>query len=637
MVNKHNYLPSIDSLRAIAVISVIIYHANANFLPGGFLGVDLFFVLSGYLISSLIIKEYKETNKLDLWNFYVRRARRLLPAVYFMITIVLIIMVIFNKYLLEKSYLDSLFGYIYTSNWGYIFHKLDYFDSFGSISPFKHLWSLAIEEQFYLIFPLIFLVVNFKSKGKELNKYFNYVVYALIFISFIVHIFLFDITNVNRVYYGTDTRAFALLVGVVGALFYPISKMSIKASEKISKQFSLISVIGIIIFVTLMFFITEYSKFLYYGGFLLFSILFLIIIITSGQQGTYTSMALSFKPLVFIGKISYSLYLWHFPILVFTTPVSEINNSNLFFNVLRLILVFIVAYASYKFVEMPIRKVGFINYIQAIIKKVLKLPLKFRRYIFVFLATIFILFVMGIFGKSVPYISTAFVNNYESNKTTEFVANQENVTSNDDNNDNNSNEQTYNTNLKYEDKTYNEILVIGDSLSVDIGQEILNIFPGSVIDAKVSRQVFEAIPVANNYANFNNSQTAVIFLLGTNGLFTEQQFDDLLKPFNKSDIYFVNTRVPRNWEKLVNEILENNKHKYPNLTIIDWYKASENQPTYFAPDQVHLEDEGKMALTNLIVSSLKHNVETEEMTAIKKQEEEKRKLEQQQSQENNNG
>ena len=235
MSKKTKYLPSIDSLRAIAVIAVIIYHIDANYLPGGFLGVDLFFVLSGYLISSLIIKEYKSTWTVNLYNFYVRRARRLLPAVYFMITVVLIIITLFNGVLLKKSYLDALFGYIYSSNWWYIFHKLDYFDSFGSQSPFKHLWSLAIEEQFYMFFPLIFLIFNRKSKSNnsnsKLNKNFIYVVLSLILVSLIAHILLFDINNINRIYFGTDTRAFSLLVGVVGAILYPMDRLSERTTK----------------------------------------------------------------------------------------------------------------------------------------------------------------------------------------------------------------------------------------------------------------------------------------------------------------------------------------------------------------------------------------------------------------------
>ena len=360
MSKKTKYLPSIDSLRAIAVIAVIIYHIDANYLPGGFLGVDLFFVLSGYLISSLIIKEYKSTGTVNLYNFYVRRARRLLPAVYFMITVVLIIITLFNGVLLKKSYLDALFGYIYSSNWWYIFHKLDYFDSFGSQSPFKHLWSLAIEEQFYMFFPLIFLIFNRKSKSNngnsKLNKNFIYVVLSLILVSLIAHILLFDINNINRIYFGTDTRAFSLLVGVVGAILYPMDRLSERTTKKDNMIYSIVSLVSILVLIGIMINTSEYNTWLYRGGFLLVAIIGLIIIISSGRQYTFMSKLLSFKPFVFIGKISYSLYLWHFPILVVTTPVSEIGNPNLFYVTLRIVLIFLVATGSYMFVETPIRK-----------------------------------------------------------------------------------------------------------------------------------------------------------------------------------------------------------------------------------------------------------------------------------------
>jgi len=376
MSKKTKYLPSIDSLRAIAVIAVIIYHIDANYLPGGFLGVDLFFVLSGYLISSLIIKEYKSTGTVNLYNFYVRRARRLLPAVYFMITVVLIIITLFNGVLLKKSYLDALFGYIYSSNWWYIFHKLDYFDSFGSQSPFKHLWSLAIEEQFYMFFPLIFLIFNRKSKSNngnsKLNKNFIYVVLSLILVSLIAHILLFDINNINRIYFGTDTRAFSLLVGVVGAILYPMDRLSERTTKKDNMIYSIVSLVSILVLIGIMINTSEYNTWLYRGGFLLVAIIGLIIIISSGRQYTFMSKLLSFKPFVFIGKISYSLYLWHFPILVVTTPVSEIGNPNLFYVTLRIVLIFLVATGSYMFVETPIRKLGFVNYINLLFKRIMK-------------------------------------------------------------------------------------------------------------------------------------------------------------------------------------------------------------------------------------------------------------------------
>ena len=611
MSKKTKYLPSIDSLRAIAVIAVIIYHIDANYLPGGFLGVDLFFVLSGYLISSLIIKEYKSTGTVNLYNFYVRRARRLLPAVYFMITVVLIIITLFNGVLLKKSYLDALFGYIYSSNWWYIFHKLDYFDSFGSQSPFKHLWSLAIEEQFYMFFPLIFLIFNRKSKSNngnsKLNKNFIYVVLSLILVSLIAHILLFDINNINRIYFGTDTRAFSLLVGVVGAILYPMDRLSERTTKKDNMIYSIVSLVSILVLIGIMINTSEYNTWLYRGGFLLVAIIGLIIIISSGRQYTFMSKILSFKPFVFIGKISYSLYLWHFPILVVTTPVSEIGNPNLFYVTLRIVLIFLVATGSYMFVETPIRKLGFVNYINLLFKRIMKFKNNTKKIIFASIALVAVVFTMGVFGKSVPYLSTAFVTEMSNNKESQFISN------NNDNNTNNSSEHKSDNNNqegnKSEDKKYSSLLVIGDSLTVDIGEKIKEKYPGAIIDGKISRQLTAATALADQYANYNNENTAVIFQLGTNGFFTESQVEELVKKFDKADIYFVNVKVPRTWEKTVNKELDALKERHSDITIIDWYSVANNNQNYFEPDKVHLNSEGVETMVSLIEKSLKHPVE----------------------------
>ena len=615
--NKSKYLPSIDSLRALAVLAVIIYHVDVNYLPGGFLGVDLFFVLSGYLISSLIIKEFRKTGTVNLYNFYIRRARRLLPAVYFMITVGLVVMVLFNEVLLRKSHLDAIFGYIYSSNWWYIFHKLDYFDSFGAQSPFKHLWSLAIEEQFYMIFPLLFLLVNRKKKSKDgtfkLNKNFLYVVVGLILVSLIAHILLFDINNISRIYFGTDTRAFSLLVGVVGAILYPMERLHTKVTPQQNLIYSVISLVSIATLITVMIYTSEYNTWLYRGGFLLVAILGLIVIISSGKQHTVMARLLSFKPVVFIGKISYSLYLWHFPILVLTTPVAEIGNTNIYFVILRVILTFVVAIVSYVFVETPIRKLGFKNYIKVIFKKLKKCPRKSRRIYAGIVGVVSIFFVMGIFGKSVPFISTVFVKEMEVNKETQFVNNgnnkenkeEQNNDSNKENKDNNENKDEKNNT----EKKYSSVVVIGDSLTVDIGEKFQELYPGAVIDGKIGRQLYVAIEEAKNYSKYNNENSAIIFQLGTNGPFTESQIEELVKVFDKADIYFVNIKVPRAWEKTVNAALKQVQEKYTNVNIIDWYSVANSSKNLFEPDRVHLNQNGIVEMTTLIKKNLKRPVE----------------------------
>ena len=613
--NKSKYLPSIDSLRALAVLAVIIYHVDVNYLPGGFLGVDLFFVLSGYLISSLIIKEYRKTGSLNLYNFYIRRARRLLPAVYFMITVGLVVMVLFNEVLLRKSHLDAIFGYIYSSNWWYIFHKLDYFDSFGAQSPFKHLWSLAIEEQFYMIFPLLFLLVNRKKKSKDgtykLNKNFLYVVLGLILVSLIAHILLFDINNISRIYFGTDTRAFSLLVGVVGAILYPMERLHAKVTPQQNMIYSVVSLVSIATLITVMIYTSEYNTLLYRGGFLLVAILGLIVIISSGKQHTLMSRLLSFKPVVFIGKISYSLYLWHFPVLVLTTPVSEIGNPNIIFVILRVILTFILATASYVFVETPIRKLGFKNYINIIFKKLKKRPRKSRKVYAGVVGLVSILFLMGIFGKSVPFISTAFVKEMEANKETQFVNNGNNKDNNQEKSSDSNKDNKDNKDNK-EDKKYSSVLVMGDSLTVDIGEKFQELYPGAVIDGKIGRQLYVAVEEAKSYSKYNNENSAVIFQLGTNGPFTESQIEELVKEFDKADIYFVNIKVPRAWEKTVNTALKEIQEKHSNVKLIDWYSVANSTKDLFEPDRVHLNQAGIAEMVTLIEKNLKRPVEIKE-------------------------
>ena len=612
--NKSKYLPSIDSLRALAVLAVIIYHVDVNYLPGGFLGVDLFFVLSGYLISSLIIKEYRKTGSLNLYNFYIRRARRLLPAVYFMITVGLVVMVLFNEVLLRKSHLDAIFGYIYSSNWWYIFHKLDYFDSFGAQSPFKHLWSLAIEEQFYMIFPLLFLLVNRKKKSKDgtykLNKNFLYVVLGLILVSLIAHILLFDINNISRIYFGTDTRAFSLLVGVVGAILYPMEKLHAKVTPQQNIMYSVVSLVSIATLITVMIYTSEYNTWLYRGGFLLVAILGLIVIISSGKQHTLMSRLLSFKPVVFIGKISYSLYLWHFPVLVLTTPVSEIGNPNIIFVILRVILTFALASASYVFVETPIRKLGFKNYINVIFKKLKKRPRKSRKVYAGIVGLVLVLFLMGIFGKSVPFISTAFVKEMEANKETQFVNNGNNKDNNQEkSSDSNKDKKENKEDKNNSDKKYSSVLVMGDSLTVDIGEKFQELYPGAVIDGKIGRQLYVAVEEAKSYSKYNNVNSAIIFQLGTNGPFTESQIEELVKEFDKADIYFVNIKVPRAWEKTVNAALKETQEKHSNVKIIDWYSVANSSKDLFEPDRVHLNQTGIAEMVTLIEKNLKRPVE----------------------------
>jgi len=220
---------------------------------------------------------------------------------------------------------------------------------------------------------------------------------------------------------------------------------------------------------------------------------------------------------------------------------------------------------------------------------------------------------MGIFGKSVPFISTAFVKEMETNKETQFVNNGNNKDNNQEkSSDSNKDKKDNKEDKNNSDKKYSSVVVMGDSLTVDIGEKFQELYPGAVIDGKIGRQLYVAVEEAKSYSKYNNENSAIIFQLGTNGPFTESQIEELVKEFDKADIYFVNIKVPRAWEKTVNAALKETQEKHSNVKIIDWYSVANSSKDLFEPDRVHLNQTGIAEMVTLIEKNLKRPVEIKE-------------------------
>ena len=214
---KPHYLPGLDGLRAIAVIGIIIYHLNTKWLSGGFLGVDTFFVISGYLITSLLLSEYYRNNSINLVNFWLRRFKRLIPAMMFVVTVVLIYTLLFKPELIISIKHDAIAAFFYVSNWWYIIQDVDYFNQFA-VAPLKHLWSLAIEEQFYLFFP--FILLGLLKFFKKRTTMIILLIISLLSLTAMIMIHMYTGNN-SRVYFGTDTRLQTLLLGCLLAFIWP--------------------------------------------------------------------------------------------------------------------------------------------------------------------------------------------------------------------------------------------------------------------------------------------------------------------------------------------------------------------------------------------------------------------------------
>ncbi|EIX6348813.1 acetyltransferase [Staphylococcus pseudintermedius] len=589
------YMPGLDGVRAVAVIAIIIYHLNPQWLSGGFLGVDTFFVISGYLITSLLLTEYHNTGKIELMSFWLRRVKRPIPAVLFLVMGVIVLSLIFMPTEIQKVRADSIAAIFYVSNWWYIMQNVDYFEQFA-VQALKHLWSLAIEEQFYLVFPIVLLsLLSFIRRLKSIRIIFL----ILLVISMIAMMVLYvPNENVARVYFGTDTRIQTLLMGVLLALVWPPFQLKAKVNRQMRTMIDTAGVVGLAILFICFKFVSETNSILYYGGFFLISTVTLLVIASSVHPSGYFAKFLGNKVFTFIGSRSYSLYLWHYPIIVLIHHQFVQGQIPPLVYVVEILLMVLMAEFSYKFIEQPFRKEGF-NIFAFNHLKNWRSQKVLRTWLVIILLIPTLLVMVGSFNRFAQKNSTRVteVNTEEIDKliTQPLPLPQLEI----DGFVVKGNKQKY---------ASWKPLLIGDSVMVDIGDDFRSFVPKADINGKVGRQLVEATSLAKRqYQSYRDKNDIVVLELGTNGDFTEKQLNSLLEQFGEADIYLVNTRVPRSYESHVNQVLAKAAKKRANVTLVDWYSRSENHTEYFAPDGIHLQPPGVRALTNSIIQAIEKN------------------------------
>ncbi|MEH7464237.1 acyltransferase family protein [Bacillus thuringiensis] len=591
------YMVGLDSLRGLAILAVILYHINFNWLPGGFLGVTVFFVLSGYLITDILVVEWKEKRRIDLKNFWLRRARRLLPGMLVMLVITLAWITISHSSLLWKMRGDSVAALFYFSNWWYIYHKLSYFESFGTVSPLNHFWSLAVEEQFYVVWPLIIgLGLSYVKKQSRLTLY----IFLGAIASAIAMAMIYEPgADPSRVYYGTDTRAFSLLIGAALAFIWPSSRLAHKILPKARLVLDVIGGIALIVILVMFWKTNQYDSFLYRGGMFLLSIATAILVANLAHPASRISAFLRFRPLRWIGVRSYGIYLWHYPIITLTNPQGSAGEFQLTRAIFQFFLILFMAQLSWKFIENPIRKGALKNFrLRNVRLRNLALGGKFVLAFAIFVTT------TASFGLS----TAGKAKENTSNKVESVQTEQKDQPKHPDvtweepgEKPAENKEEGYSTQSK-ESAT---ITAIGDSIMIDVTPHLKKAFPNINIDAKIGRQMSEATAAVDRMKKEGTLGQSVIIGLGTNGAFTTEQITSLMQLIgNERKVILVNTRVPRPWESLVNNKLKETASKFSNITLVDWYSASAGKKEYFEPDGVHLTKAGEEAYTSLVVKSM---------------------------------
>jgi peptidoglycan/LPS O-acetylase OafA/YrhL/lysophospholipase L1-like esterase len=351
------YLPGLDGLRALAVLAVVAYHLGLTWAPGGLLGVGIFFTLSGYLITDLLLGQREETGTLQLLDFWLRRGRRLLPALF-----VMLIVVVGWVALLDQAQLPALRGAVaaavgYVSNWWLIAQNMSYFARFGPASPLGHLWSLAVEEQFYLIWPwLLYLGLRCTRARRASGQYFGLAAAALTLAAgsaFAMATLYQPGVDPTRVYDGTDTRAFALLIGAALAFIWPSRKLRADIDTVSRWCLDGVGVVGLLVIGALIWRTTEYSAFLYHGGLVVLSLATALVVAAVASPACRIGALLGVAPLRWIGVRSYGIYLWHFPIIVLTTPADSPETASR--ATLQVAATIAVAALSWRFIEEPVR------------------------------------------------------------------------------------------------------------------------------------------------------------------------------------------------------------------------------------------------------------------------------------------
>lgn len=576
------HITSIDGLRAIAVTAVVLYHLGISWIPGGFLGVDLFFVISGYVITRLILDSINQSSALDLRAFYAARLRRIYPAFIFMVICTIIFIGVWAPEAIKRFLSDLPYALTGTINWFLVARHQDYFEAIGRPPLLQHTWSLAVELQFYLIWPIILLTV-LKYFGKK-----NIARIALL-IAIISGVTLFLVSlrldqanaqQISHIYFGTDTHSLGLFLGSALAVSWIPQNLSADIVKRAQDVIDGIGVVGLLGLIATFLFIDETNAGLYRLAFPLAGIFGCLVIISLVHPASRFAPLISSAPFRWIGQRSYGIYIWHWVVFQVTRPSVDLTGQSWALYLARVLLVLALADISLRWVEIPFRQGVVQNWYRGMKYRAPKVRL--RQQLSILFSIIAVLAVTS-------SISVQAINKADQ-IAQEFITKQQEQSA--------SQEDLGST---------TGLWVTGDSVILGIRSKLESKEHISLINARVGRQAPELLAVMR-VDQSSVPSSPVVFNLGNNNALSEQTVVDIFEIVkNQPQIIVVNTAVPRPWKDANNAIIAKVASRYPNVRLVDWDRVSKDRPELFAPDGVHLSPAGSDVYVDLVLKVLVKN------------------------------
>ena len=575
------YIAPIDGLRAIAVVAVLLYHAGVNWIPGGFLGVDLFFVISGYVITRLLLDSIEESSALDLRAFYAARLRRLFPSLLLMMASTTIIVAIWAPDAAKRFFQDIPYVLTGSNNWHLVANHQDYFAAIGRPPLLQHTWSLAVELQFYLIWPIILLGI-LKYFGKK-----NIARGALSIATisgFALFIFSLNVdsassSRISHIYFGSDTHSLGLFLGAALAVSWVPQNLSKNISQRAQDFVDFIGVIGLLGLLSTFLFIDESNATLYRIAFPLAAIFGCFTLTSLVHPASRFAPLISKKPLLWIGQRSYGIYLWHWVLFQIMRPGIDLAGDVWAINAVRILIVLGLADISLRYVEIPIRRGELALWWRG---------LKYRTPDVRKRGRFMVWFTAGL--TVVVLASSSTVAIYRHNHAKQEVVQTD---------ANNAAE------IPIIQEKKDGIWLTGDSVILGIRAKLASHYTLALVNARVGRQIQELTDVVIQDLPHVAGDTIVLDL-GNNNRLTRGSVENLFALLkNQPHIVVVNTAVPRGWKDENNQIIASVAAEYSQVQVVDWASISANHPEFFGPDGVHLNDAGSSVYVAAIMDYLK--------------------------------